>query len=354
MKTQSRCVCNYQGEEGHASQEGDGVRGAASGEDGDSEEDGDDEEQRELRRRAIKLEGGQTTIFCWVPKEHIEEAIASRSKMKKKKKELKKVEKPALLLLHGFGSNGTDAWVGHVDALCKQFALFIPDQLFFGESTTRSPTGRSETFQAECIHSALLQLGVTLAFVAGHSYGGFVAYRLAHLFPAFVSKLVIIASGLLMDCHSNDAVIEKTGASSIHDILAPSSLPALRRTLTLVFNRPPAFPDFVLRALLKNPNRDQHVELINAIELGQDEVPSELPKVTQKTLILWGEKDQIFDVKLAYALEKYLEGNAQLKIFNGVGHVPQVAPGFNEEIISFLVEEHTQSASSSNVEECLK
>ncbi|MCO5576565.1 hypothetical protein L7F22_030377 [Adiantum nelumboides] len=298
-----------------------------------------------LRRRAIKLEDGQTTIFCWVPREHIEEAIASSSQMKKKKKE--KLQKPALLLLHGFGSNGTDAWVGHVDALCKRFALFIPDQLFFGESTTRSPTGRSETFQAECIHAALLQLGVKRAFVAGHSYGGFVAYRLAHLFPAFVSKLVIIASGILMDCHSNDAVIEKAGASSIHDILAPSSLPALRRALTLVFNRPPAFPDFVLTALLKashsNPNRDRHVELINAIELGQDEVPSELPKVTQKTLILWGEKDQIFDVKLAFALEKYLDGNARLKIFNGVGHVPQVAPNFNEEIISFLVED-TQSA----------
>ncbi|KAI5067179.1 hypothetical protein GOP47_0017707 [Adiantum capillus-veneris] len=302
-----------------------------------------------LRRRAIHLQEGATTIFCWVPKE-LEEAIASSSSKKEKKKTQKEQqEKPALLLLHGFGSNGTDAWAGHVGALAKHFALFIPDLLFFGDSITRSPTRCSELFQAECIHAALLQLGVTTAFVAGHSYGGFVAYRLAHLFPSFVSKLVIIASGLMMDSHSNDAALQKTGASSIHDILVPSSLSTFKQTLQLVFNKPTTIPDFVLMALLKNPNRDHQLDLINSIELGQDEVPTTLPKVSQKTLILWGDKDQIFDIKLAHTLEEYMDGNAQLKVFNGAGHVPQVALGFNDEIISFLTKDMLDASSTPNV-----
>ncbi|KAH7405422.1 hypothetical protein KP509_15G069700 [Ceratopteris richardii] len=162
-----------------------------------------------LRRKTIHLPDSHTDIVCWVP-----EATRGR-------------RKPSLLLLHRFESNGTESWASHVSSLSRHFALFIPDLLFFGSSTTSS-LERSELFQAHCIHKAILSLGINESFVMGHSYGGFVAYRLAHLYPEFVTKLIIVASGIRMDCHNNDHAMRKTGANSIYDILSPTSLSALK------------------------------------------------------------------------------------------------------------------------------
>ncbi|KAH7280020.1 hypothetical protein KP509_37G048700 [Ceratopteris richardii] len=272
-----------------------------------------------LRRRTIHLPDSETDIVCWMPKD-VERTCN---------------QKPSLLLLHGFGSNGTESWASHVSSLSRHFALFIPDLLFFGSSTT-SRLERSELFQAHCIHTAILSLGVNQSFVMAHSYGGFVAYRLAHLYPEFVTKLIIVASGIMMDCHNNDYALRKTGANSVYDILAPTSVPALKQTLELVLNGTPKIPDFVLKAMLKNPNRDHHVELIDALEIGKYETPSYLPKVSQKTLILWGEKDQIFNIKLAFDFKLFLGATAEVKVFKEQGHVPQFAQSFDEEVISFL------------------
>ncbi|KAH7280023.1 hypothetical protein KP509_37G049000 [Ceratopteris richardii] len=272
-----------------------------------------------LRRRIIHLPDSQTEIVCWMPKD-VETTCS---------------QKPSLLLLHGFGSNGTESWTSHVSSLSRHFALFIPDLLFFGSSTT-SRLERSELFQAHCIHRAIVSLGVNQSFVMGHSYGGFVAYRLAHLYPEFVTKLIIVASGIMMDCHNNDYALLKTGAKSVYDILAPTSVSALKQTLNLVLNGTPKIPDFILKAMLNNPNRDRHVELIDALEIGKYETPTDLPKISQKTLILWGENDQIFNVMLAYDLKLFLGATAEIKIFKEQGHVPQFAQNFDEEVISFL------------------
>ncbi|KAH7420766.1 hypothetical protein KP509_13G021400 [Ceratopteris richardii] len=273
-----------------------------------------------LRKRTIHLPDSQSHIVCWAPKD-----VASACS-----------RKPPLLLLHGFRSSAA-RWAPHVSSLSPHFSLFIPDLLFFGESTTSS-LERSEIFQARCIHAALLSLGVKRSFVMGHSYGGFVAYRLAHLYPESVSKLIIVSSGIRMDCHNNDSAMHKTGAKSVHDLLAPTSVHSAKQLSNIVFNTVPKIPDFILEAALSlnNSNRDRHVELIDALEIGKYECPTDIPKASQKTLILWGEKDQIFDVKLAYDLQHFLGGTAELKVFEGQGHVPQLAQGFYEEVISFL------------------
>jgi pimeloyl-ACP methyl ester carboxylesterase len=73
---------------------------------------------------------GTTVLHCWVPKER----SAGR------------VEKPALVMLHGFGSTAVWQWYKQIPALQPFFDVYVPDLLFFGQSFTRKKE-RTEIFQ---------------------------------------------------------------------------------------------------------------------------------------------------------------------------------------------------------------
>lgn len=111
----------------------------------------------------------------------------------------------------------------------------------------------SEIFQAECMYKTMKKMGVREAVVLGHSYGGFVAYRMAHLYPRFVKRLVILSSGIMMNPHSNDALLRKSGATRIHDLLVPTTLPIFIKSLQLVLNDylPTWLPSFLYKDMLE-------------------------------------------------------------------------------------------------------
>lgn len=257
--------------------------------------------------------------------------------------------KPALLLLHGFGADGTLSWENQLAILSKHFSLYLPDLLFFGNSTiiadklnsgpethTQQDKGSpmveeavrySEIFQAECMYKTMKKMGVREAVVLGHSYGGFVAYRMAHLYPRFVKRLVILSSGIMMNPHSNDALLRKSGATRIHDLLVPTTLPIFIKSLQLVLNDylPTWLPSFLYKDMLESLSGDRkgRLQLVDDIILGKEDAPP-LPTIEQSTLILWGEEDQIFDVTLAHQLKEFLGEKAKLVTMKGVGHVPHM------------------------------
>ncbi|CAK9145031.1 unnamed protein product, partial [Ilex paraguariensis] len=62
----------------------------------------------------------------------------------------------------------------------------------------------------------------------------------------------------------------------------------------------------------------ERTELIEALH--KDRKLSDLPKITQPTLIIWGEHDQIFPLELAHRLKRHLGENAELVIIKKAGH----------------------------------
>ncbi|KAK6911859.1 Alpha/beta hydrolase fold-1 [Dillenia turbinata] len=107
----------------------------------------------------------------------------------------RRFNKPDLVLLHGYGGNARWQFIFQVGPLAKSFNLYIPDLLFFGRSyTTRSD--RTEAVQAECVREGLRRLGVQRFTLVGHSYGGFVVYRMAEMYPEAVEKIVIMSSAV--------------------------------------------------------------------------------------------------------------------------------------------------------------
>ncbi|XP_073150049.1 uncharacterized protein [Henckelia pumila] len=247
--------------------------------------------------------GDGTVMHCWGPKSH-------------------KPNKPTLLLIHGIGANAMWQWNDFVSPLSSRFNVYVPDLLFFGESYTSRPE-RSESFQAQCVMRVMEKHGVGKMRVVGLSYGGFVAYSMAAQFPEAVERLVIGCAGVCMEEKDmEEGLFKVKSVDEAISILLAQTPEKMRELLKLSFYKPiknvPSFflSDFI--EVMYTENLEERKELIYA--LYKDRKLSDLPIITQPTLIIWGELDQIFPIELAHRLKRHLEHNAQLVVLENTGH----------------------------------
>ncbi|CAM0957078.1 unnamed protein product [Alopecurus aequalis] len=212
---------------------------------------------------------------------------------------------PALhpvLLLHGFGANATWQWAPFLrPLLAAGLAPFVPDLVFFGDSA--SPTAdRSPGYQAASVAAAMAALpGAPQRYtVVGVSYGGFVAYHLAHAFPAVVERVVLVAAGVCLEeadlAAGLFAVEDITEAASL---LLPQRPEDLRRLVELTFCKPPKFmPSCFIRdyiAVMCTENVKEKTELLYALISGRK--LSDLPKINQ---------DRVFPLELGLRLQRFV------------------------------------------------
>lgn len=278
-----------------------------------------------LKSTTVNLHDGATVIHCWIPKTH-------------------KPNKPNLLLIHGFGANAMWQYNDFISPLVSKFNVYIPDLLFFGSShTTR--TERTEHFQAECVMAALDAAGLVGKIqVMGMSYGGFVAYSMAVNFAEKVDKVVIVSSGVCFDVSDMDKGL--LSVKSIEDattILLAQTPEKLRELMEISFFKPPMnVPSCFLSDFIDVMNTEfvqERRELIETLHKGRK--VSNLPKITQPTLILWGEHDRIFPIELGHRLKSHLGENAKLLIVKNAGHaINEEKPREMYKIMKSFLTEH--------------
>eukprot|EP01018_Ginkgo_biloba_P007639 Gb_03307 [translate_table: standard] len=253
----------------------------------------------------------ETKMHCWV----------SRGKTVDKTE-----RKPILVLLHGFGANAMWQWHSQIGDLLGHFDLYVPDLIFFGKSYSTS-TERSEFFQAESVMKLLKHLGVTKFHLVGISYGGFVAYRLAQLYPEAVQKLVIISSGVCKEPEDGHQLFQTSESRTAADILLPQNPANLRTLLDFSMYKPPRMiPSFLLQDIINTmytDQREQKVELLQQVVLGKEGAPL-LPVLNQKTLIIWGDHDRVFPLELGHRLKRHLGDTAELMVVKDAGHAVQL------------------------------
>nr|XP_043629549.1 monoacylglycerol lipase ABHD6 [Erigeron canadensis] len=267
-----------------------------------------------------------TTIHFWGPKP------PSSSNGDKHKK-------PALLLIHGFGPHGVWQWRQQVSFLAPHFDLYIPDLVFFGESTTKS-SERSEIFQATAIVKLMENLGVSKYSVIGTSYGGFVAYRIAEMWPDRVQKVVIASSGVNMRPKDNKELLKRANTERIEELMLPENATQLRTLMRLAVYYRVYMPDFFLNDFIDKlycENRKEKLELLKGVVLGKYDTPNISP-LQQEVLIIWGDQDNIFLLDMATELKDMLGKNASLEVMKKASHVPQLeqAKIFNKIVYNFL------------------
>ncbi|CAN4114903.1 unnamed protein product [Withania somnifera] len=279
--------------------------------------------------------GDGTIMHCWIPKTH-------------------KGNNSTLLLIHGFGANSMWQWNEFITPLSSRFNLYVPDLLFFGESYTSRPE-RTESFQAQCVMRIMEVYGVKKMAVVGLSYGGFVGYSMAAQYPEAVEKLVLGCSGVcLEEKDMENGMFQVKSVEEAVSILLPQTPEKLRQLLKLSFYKPTKnLPSCFLNDFIDvmcTVNHQERKELIEALH--NNRKLSDLPKITQPTLIVWGEYDQIFPLELAHRLKRHLGENAQLVIIKDAGHAINMEKRkeFFKHLKSFLIDSrpHTKEDSNGN------
>ncbi|KAJ1298542.1 hypothetical protein BS78_01G461500 [Paspalum vaginatum] len=252
--------------------------------------------------------------------------------------------KPPLLLLHGFGGDSKWTWARNLPRLCRHFHVYAPDLVFFGAHSRSGSPLRSVAFQARCAADAMRLLGVPRYDVAGISYGGFVAYRMAAAEASgAVGRVVVMTSGVAATPAEMRAMAARE-ERTVEEALLPETAEGLRSLVRRSMHRPPPWmPDFVLRDFIQLMCVDQRKEraelLQELLKTGAGFDP--LPVLTQETLIIWGDKDQVFPVDLGHRLHRHLGGRSRLEIVKDAGHALQLegADDVNRFIKSFLLDE---------------
>ncbi|KAL6184738.1 hypothetical protein ACLB2K_046138 [Fragaria x ananassa] len=278
-----------------------------------------------LRSTLTDLNDGGTTMHCWVP-------ISPNS------------SKPNLLLLHGLGPNAMWQFADLIHHVTPHFNVYVPDLLFFGDSSTARPD-RSESFQAECVMRVMEAHSVRVFSLVGLSYGGFVGYRLAAQYKEAVERVVICCAAVCMEEKDlREGVFTVSDLDEAASILVPQTPSKLKELVKHTFFRPPPMglmPSCLLRDFIEIMFTDfvqEKKELILAIP--KNRKLSDLPKIHQPTLIIWGEHDHLFPLEYAHKLKMHLGENAQLAIIKGAGHAisAEKSKEFNKQIKSFLID----------------
>ncbi|CAI9294385.1 unnamed protein product [Lactuca saligna] len=281
--------------------------------------------------------GDGTIMHCWIPRTY-------------------KPSKPNLLLLHGFGANAMWQYADLLSYFTPKFNVFVPDLLFFGSSFTTRPE-RSESFQAKCVMKLMVDwFGVRRMRLVGISYGGFVGYSMTVQFPEVVERLVVCCSGLCLEEKDlRDGLFTVSNVEEAEKILLAQTPEKLRELMKVSFVKPvKGIPNYFLADFIDvmcSEYLKEKRELIQSIlKDRQYSEYSRMPKVNQPTLILWGEKDQIFPLILGERLLRHLGENARMVVIANAGHAVNLEKPkeFAKHLKDFLHDDSFTSFSTSS------
>lgn len=211
--------------------------------------------------------------------------------------------------------------------------------MFFGKSYSNRKE-RTDAFQAKCVCDGMRKLGVEKFSVYGISYGGFVVYRMAEMEEEMVEKVVIVSSGIVYTEEQKSEYLEKIGRNVV-EILVPEKPEDIRTLCRLSMYKSDVskwLPDFFLRGYIAADGwRKERQELVE--NLISEKPDPNLPVLTQETLIIWGDKDNIFPIQLAHQLHRHLGPKSKLEILKDVGHAANMeAPNLlNQFATSFIL-----------------
>eukprot|EP00897_Mesotaenium_endlicherianum_P003298 jgi/Mesen1/2997/ME000177S02270 len=281
-----------------------------------------------LKPHVLEIDS-DTTVTCWAPD------VPGRQRQDSKEGK----KKTPLLLLHGFGASAIWQWSAQVGPLSASYDVYMPDLVFFGGSSSRSER-RTETFQAECMAKALDMLQVGTFDVVGISYGGFVACRLAEMYPDRVRRVALTDSGVGMTAAEFDSMLARWRVRDMAELLLAQSPSDVWRLIQLAYYKPLPVPEFLLRDTLEVLFRDQVEEkrqlLVWVSKYAR--TPPQKIDMQKDVLLIWGEFDEVFPVAIAERLQKELGGNTSLVVIRKACHMPNgQRPGrYNRCLLEFL------------------
>ncbi len=219
----------------------------------------------------------------------------------------------AIVFLHGW----PDSWFSFsrlVPLLPQQYRAISLDQRGFGDSE-RPDGGYGICDLATDAVAFLDALSIERATLVGHSFGSFVARRVAIAYPERVARLVLIGSGL----SATNPVTRDVQAALLE--LADPVPEAFARDFqasTAYIQLPESFFERIVVESRKLPARLWRDALEGLLAYEDAE---QLVGIAAPTLLMWGDRDALFPRADQDQLRAAIPG-ARLTIYPETGHCP--------------------------------
>lgn len=229
-------------------------------------------------------------------------------------------EKPNLLLLHGYPSS-SHMFRNVIPELSKQFHILAPDLPGFGFSDVPSIEDFEYTFEnfAKIIRQFLLQLGILKTSFYLFDYGAPVIMRVIAANPSCAEMLIFqngtihlkgLGSGLkntmALFKNKTDANLEKLAKLVEPEYIKWEYLTGVKDPLRIAPESYTLDQLLMERKDLKKIHLSIKEDYQNNIVL-YDSWQETLIQLQPPTLIVWGEKDKVFNVEGAFAINNDIE-----------------------------------------------
>ncbi len=225
-----------------------------------------------------------------------------------------------LLLLHGFNAN-KDNFTRLAGKLTSKYHVIIPDQIGFGESSHPANADYRTDAQAQHLHQLLAKLNIKQIHLGGSSMGGAIAVAYAARYGAEVESVWLLDPGGVSSAPKMPmfAEFDKTGKFAL---IARNS-EDYANIFKVAMNNPPYVPKPMLNVFAKESIANADLEYLIIKQLLPDSIEDRAKQIKAPTLIVWGDKDQVLNVKGAEILHQLIP-QSQVIIMSNVGHLPML------------------------------
>lgn len=212
-----------------------------------------------------------------------------------------------IVLLHGWGGNH-DSFYPIFQELKNDYEVVSLDFPGFGESElANSVWGINE--YTEHLRSFLENMKIEKVNLVGHSFGGTIAASFSILYPELVENLVLVSAKLLKPKRELKKVLYQIGAKTgklATTFLNKETQNILRKKL---YDYIGEYDYFEAEGILQK----NFVQVINT------DLKEDLKKIKSRTLIVWGEKDDVTPISDARIIKQEIR-NSELIIFPNSAH----------------------------------
>ncbi len=241
-----------------------------------------------------------------------------------------------LVFLHGF-TYSSYSFRHNIPILSKFSRMICPDLVGHGKSDKPGWFDYSLPNQALLLRRFCEELDLEKIDLGGCSMGGALAMQFALTYPDIVDRLILIDSaGIDDDVRSSARYLDIPILGYVFTLIATVRFRrSTRYRMTLDEEHDSEYDDYLgelgslssLFAGMRNLRANRTFR-IDGIE-----------RITQKTLIVWGENDELFSLDTARMMAKSIP-NSRLILLPDAGHLPneEKPADFNQVVVDFLLD----------------
>lgn len=228
-----------------------------------------------------------------------------------------------ILLIHGMSSS-LYAWKDVAPFIARHWRVIAIDLPFHSLTGPVDVGDCASNRVAKVAWDVLDKLGVKKASIAGSSWGGLIALRMAEAEPERVNALILLDSSGLPSPTSS---VNRLSGSAVGRLLLTDFLGSfiVRKSLREAFYDPAKVSDALVDQVVtlnRTAGNRQGQLACRAALLAETQAPQpSWAGLKQPTLIIWGQQDPWIPVTNAQAIARLLP-NARVLEYPRVGHLP--------------------------------